>query len=769
MSNLTHYDFEAKVRKDLSEIYNTTQPELLASNDLGFLINFFSHLRYDVRTYLDTLYNENNPALATKYSSLFFHASMSNYDIEFSSPAEAKLIIIIPKRYTQETRFTYTINEGDKIVSDSGVVFTMKYTVVISIIDDEVQAYYKSSTEHTKFASVDTIPSQEDPNKELFIINLPTVAEQSETTTTFIKLPFYEYRTTLNITIPQRIGLEELKSLDIFLLPAESDIDAIDLINEPMEILKNNIHLEKLTTSFDPRTSTTNNSTLMIDTTDELTMVFGDGISSRKFNEGDTVIIRTVKTKGSDGNQEPFMSSFNNVPVAITYDGYTVYENSSVDVLFPDGAINGKTIDNVYDLRSKIVEHIFRRDSLVSEQDYKIFFEKITGNQTVINAFSATNSRHLIAYSPLKDSTNKIIKTNTFDTQIVFPENELVYEMFMDDNPKSPEFMSPLYIKQHDKDQYAYGYIIRDEVQFGLGFTYEGDNQKHIPLLFLKYNFQERKLFIDLREDNGASYHFSSSHVEGDLTEDNDYILYIDPYKTHDKYCFLEETLTDCKLTDTTNGIEYTVSDVTMMKEVQKFLNFYFDDNTRFIGRIPFVETTDFNKYGYPYITKLLDDFFISTIINQNNLFDLHISQSVANTHKFEDPYSSIIVEYNDNFKDIQPAVTVILDLSIDMDAFVKTQFETMNDFQIELQLYLSKLNIGGFTMEFNELDIERKVQEQYPFILNVRSNLNSFKFKNEPQILRDINENLRNKKLMYNYTPFYFWIDKFVCNILQR
>jgi len=634
MYNLTHKDFISQVKQDLSEIYKTTQPELLASNDLGFLINLFSHLRYDVRTYLDTLYNENNPALATKYSSLFFHASMSNYNIEFSKPAVAKLIIIIPKRYTQDTRFTYTINEGEKIASDSGVVFTMKYTVVITIYNDEIQAYYKSTTEPTKFTSVSTIPSQDDPDKELFIINLPTVAEQSETTTTFVKLPFYEYRTNLSVKIPQRIKLEELVSLHVFLLPADSDIDAVDLLNEPLEILKNNTHLEKLTTSFDPRTTSTNNSTLMIDTTDELTMIFGDGISSRKFNENDTIIIRTVKTKGSDGNQEPFISSINDVPVAITYDGYTVYENTSIDVLFPDGAVNGKTIDNVYDLRNKLVRHIFRRDSLVSEQDYKIFFEKITGNQTVINAFSATNSRHLIAYSPLKDRTNKIIKTNTFDIETIFPEDELVYEMFIDDNPKYPEFMSPLYIRQHKKDQYAYGYKINEEIQFGLGFAFEGDNQKHIPLLFLKYNFQERKLFIDLREDNGASYHFSSSHVEGDLTSENDYILYIDPHMTHKKYCFLEETLSNCKLTDTTNGVEYTVSNVTMMKEVQKFLNFYFDDDTRFIGRIPFIEIQDFNHYGYSYIAQLLDDFFIPTIVNENNLFDLHISQSVANTQE---------------------------------------------------------------------------------------------------------------------------------------
>jgi len=103
------------------------------------------------------------------------------------------------------------------------------------------------------------------------------------------------------------------------------------------------------------------------------------------------------------------------------------------------------------------------------------------------------------------------------------------------------------------------------------------------------------------------------------------------------------------------------------------------------------------------------------------------------------------------------------------MDAFVKTQFETMNDFQIELQLFLSKLNIGGFNMDFNELDIERKVQEQYPFISNVRSDLNSFRFKNEPQILRDINDASLDKKQIYNYTPFYFWIDKFKCNILKR
>ncbi len=91
MGTSTDYFLE-QVKQDLSTIYKSTEPELIASNDLGFLVNFFTHLRQDISFYINTLYNENNPALATKYSSLFFHAQMSGYEIELSNPATAKMI-----------------------------------------------------------------------------------------------------------------------------------------------------------------------------------------------------------------------------------------------------------------------------------------------------------------------------------------------------------------------------------------------------------------------------------------------------------------------------------------------------------------------------------------------------------------------------------------------------------------------------------------------------------------------------------------------------
>ncbi len=64
-------------------------------------------------------------------------------------------------------------------------------------------------------------------------------------------------------------------------------------------------------------------------------MVLGDGISAKKFEEGDVLIIRTEKTAGLGGNLNSFTTTFPNVPTQVTYDGYTVIENSDVSFLFP--------------------------------------------------------------------------------------------------------------------------------------------------------------------------------------------------------------------------------------------------------------------------------------------------------------------------------------------------------------------------------------------------------------------------------------------------
>jgi hypothetical protein len=769
MGTSTDYFLE-QVKQDLSTIYKSTEPELIASNDLGFLVNFFTHLRQDISFYINTLYNENNPALATKYSSLFFHAQMSGYEIELSTPATAKMILLIPKKDTTDTEYIYTFDEGQTISSDSGITFTLKYTVVVTIKNNSINAYYKSATLPKKYLSTSVIPDQIDPQLELYVINLPEVLSQSETVTTFVRVPYYEFKTSIKLKIPQRISLTELVSLHVFLLPKGSVASPEDLISQPLFSLQNHSELIELITTFDQRSNVSNLDKIVIDTTSELTMVLGDGISARKFEEGDVLIIRTEKTAGLGGNLNSFTTTFPNVPTQVTYDGYTVIENSDVFVFIPDGSRGGKTIDDVYTLRDKIVRHIFRRSSLVSEHDYKIFFENVTGHKSIVNAFSSTNSRHLIAYSALKDNTNRVIQTNTLDVGVGDFEERKVFEMFMDDNPFSDTYFSPFYVRQEEQGQFAETFIVLDKIQFGLGFQYKQDVDKHLPILYLNYDFAERKTFIDLREDNGFTYYFESDVVSGELNADNDYLLYLDVADLHDTYCFLEKEISKCRLTDLTNGTVYSVSSLSHLLPSQQLVNLYYDDGSRAIARVPFIQNEELTYYGYNYlINDLIRNFFVTDIIDDNNLFDLYLSQAFANSTKFEDVYIDLAIEYSDNPERIQTGVNLDLNIIVNMDKFVRTSFETIADFELDLKLFLSENKPNGFNMKFNESDLEKKVIEAYEFVENVRcTNLNSFKFKQESRILKDLDNAELDQKTLYNYTPQFFWVNDFNLTIKQ-
>ncbi len=66
---------------------------------------------------------------------------MSGYEIELSTPATAKMILLIPKKDTTDTEYIYTFDEGETISSDSGVTFTLKYTVVVTIKNNSINAY----------------------------------------------------------------------------------------------------------------------------------------------------------------------------------------------------------------------------------------------------------------------------------------------------------------------------------------------------------------------------------------------------------------------------------------------------------------------------------------------------------------------------------------------------------------------------------------------------------------------------------------------------
>jgi len=86
----------------------------------------------------------------------------------------------------------------------------------------------------------------------------------------------------------------------------------------------------------------------------------------------------------------------------------------------------------------------------------------------------------------------------------------------------SGNFFDPFYVRQEEQGQFAETFIVLDTAQFGLGFQYKQDVDKHLPILYLKYDFAEKKTFIDLREDNGFTYYFESDVVSGELNSDND-------------------------------------------------------------------------------------------------------------------------------------------------------------------------------------------------------------------------------------------------------
>ena len=95
ISKLNTSEFIKLEENLVSSELKVANPTFLKTGVLGLIINSLGVLKSDNAFFLNSLVKESSPATAETYESLFFHSTVKDLNIEFSSPSEFLISFII--------------------------------------------------------------------------------------------------------------------------------------------------------------------------------------------------------------------------------------------------------------------------------------------------------------------------------------------------------------------------------------------------------------------------------------------------------------------------------------------------------------------------------------------------------------------------------------------------------------------------------------------------------------------------------------------------
>ena len=140
LTSLTTSEFLRLEQNFISSELKVSNPTLLKTGILGALVNAITITKSDNANFLNGLMKEVSPATAETYKSLFFHATVKNIDITFSTPATFALSFIIPEvTLTNGQVLKYTIGREVQLEDENGYGFTLEDPIEIYVTNGMVR------------------------------------------------------------------------------------------------------------------------------------------------------------------------------------------------------------------------------------------------------------------------------------------------------------------------------------------------------------------------------------------------------------------------------------------------------------------------------------------------------------------------------------------------------------------------------------------------------------------------------------------------------
>ncbi len=376
-------EWENTIRVNLK----VTNPALLKSGALGILTNYLASIKFDTMQYYAKAFQEMNPGLAQDFNSMLYHASIYGAEIQFAQASVLTATLIIPEiQLSQVKTLTYEIDRETKFIDGNGIPFVT--TADIKIVQGQlnISATAFDPINGTQKLAITKAPNPNVPGKYVFLIHTNAFSQ-------FTRL-FSSYNVTTDPVVGQSLefevgveSIEGIKSIRAWLntgIP-KSMLELESLHNDT--ITTDNKDIESLNIKFYKFESSNRDNDLFVEVfQNSLSFDTGDGIHGALPERGSQIIVELQTTLGDAGNvpNSEFLISRVHVTEKWGNDSQKVYD-TTVNGMSITGSKDGKSTNDINEIRDDIFTRISVRNSILTENDYEAMFQ-FQGQRPFIDA-----------------------------------------------------------------------------------------------------------------------------------------------------------------------------------------------------------------------------------------------------------------------------------------------------------------------------------------------------------------------------------------------
>lgn len=750
LTSLTTSEFMKLEQNFISSELKVSNPTLLKTGILGALVNAITIIKSDNANFLNGLMKEVSPATAETYKSLFFHATVKNIDISFSTPATFALSFIIPEiTLTNGQVLKYTIGREVQLEDENGYGFTLEDPIEIYVTNGMVRGR-KYLPDKIEELDVYRVKHPLDVSQYIYLVN--TEVKQYDRKFKVVTIPeLREDGYTFNMELPsidniyqinawRRSGESLASSLvtDDFRTYKSEDLDVVyELI--PLDIK----YTKSLSNQTDNHIFVNFNDTSIVFTT-------GDGINGRKPKLNENIVIELKSTQGRYGNLPSTQFNVGDILVeSLDVTGVTSSKVTTIKAVSVTGGSGGSNLESKSDIKRKLLNT--RGKYLGCIADIKNEFYLDSGEPYVDKKYF--NSKHnVFVYNIIRDKASKIIPTTTKNiTLSELEKNPFLPEMEYDGIP----MISPFYYVNFKNRINAY--LILPEIKIDLisePGTAQSVKLENNPIMYLTYDWFERKTYIELRSVNINYKYYMTCNINQNIVFSAGNNFRVELNKTFlNSWCLLDgfeksaynpDSAESINVPGYLNNITLTVKneEVKVIKFLQanttkykqtilKQQHFYWYDvdmfdttlSTCYVLNLPFIEKK-FVTNDIVYAAQKFDSFFQVIDLHDRVNPNIEITQAFYNTIKIENIYRNYIFETTDVY--VQPVISVNLELLVSSINLQRSKWTNTTDLETDMiwliQDYLNSLE--GYQLEFNESKLEQLILNYFNQYYNVIENV---------------------------------------------
>ena len=760
LAGLTTSEFLRFEENLISSELKVANPAFLKTGVLGALINSLAIIKSDNAGYLNALMKEVSPATAETYKGLFFHSTVKQINVNFSTPANFVLSFIIPEVTLNTGQvLKYTINRDVQLTDTNGYGYTLEDPIEIFVTNGSIRGrqYLKDSV---KELDVYRIVHPYDPTSYIYLVN--TDVKQYERKFRLVTVPELGedgYKISFEVS-----SIEKIYQINAWRQKAPGLIDGTtsynpktiginDLRTIKTEEMAMTYELIPLDIKYTKSLSNQSDDHIFVDfNNSSISFTTGDGIYGRKPKNNEKILIEIKTTEGTYGN---LPSTEMNVPDVLIQEisgtGVTNQKVTTLKAVSTTGGSGGSNLETKEELRRKLLNTNGSYIGCIA--DIKNAFYLDAGEPFIDKKYF--NSKHnIFIYNIIRDKSRKIIPTTTVNMKLTDLENrtDLFPTMDYDGIP----MISPFYYVNFGNRINAY--LILPEIKIDLiadAGTELSTKLENNPILYLTYDWFEKKTYLELRSTNINYSYTLTCNINQDIRFSAGNNFRVQVNKTFlNKFCLLDGFMKDAYNPDTNETIKvpghitnvsltcYDQNNIKVIKFLQGNTNkytqtilkqehFYWIDvdlfdstkETTYVLNLPFIETK-FITNDIIYAAQKLDSFFKvnDSIENINPI--LSLVQSFYNTVKIEDIYRNYIFETTEVF--VEPTISVNMELMVSAINLQRSRWLTTTQLETDIKWLVQEFtnNIEGYNLIFNESKLEQLILNYFNADYNIIENI---------------------------------------------